>query len=161
MKQIDEKETSERSSVEEIDVNTSKLSSVLCYKWTEEVPLLLCSATEEYQPTTLCENFTKGCYWSPDGTCLLVISEDFKIRIYELPRELYSGFVTPDTDLPTLKAALSVREGGIVYDSCWFPLMNSWDPSTCCFATTSRESPVHLWDAFNGELRATYRAYNQ
>lgn len=27
--------------------------------------------------------------------------------------------------------------------------------------STSRESPIHLWDAFNGELRATYRAYNQ
>ncbi|XP_043269110.1 telomerase Cajal body protein 1 [Venturia canescens] len=26
---------------------------------------------------------------------------------------------------------------------------------------TSRESPLHLWDAFTGELRATYRPYNQ
>lgn len=131
-----------------------------CYEW-DEAPILLCSATEEYQPTPLCENFTKGCQWSPDGTCLLAASEDFRIRVYELPGELYSGKVSSEIILPPLKAALCVKEGGVVYDSCWFPMMNSWDPSTCCFASTSKESPVHLWDAFTGELRATYRAYNQ
>ncbi|XP_012257686.2 telomerase Cajal body protein 1 isoform X1 [Athalia rosae] len=131
-----------------------------CYEWVKK-PILLCSATEEYIPTPKCENFTKGCQWSPDGTCLLVPSEDFRIRVYELPRELYAGNISGEMNLPSLKSALSVKEGGIVYDSCWFPMMSSWDPSTCCFATTSKESPVHLWDAFTGELRATYRAYNQ
>ncbi|XP_076234119.1 telomerase Cajal body protein 1 homolog isoform X2 [Calliopsis andreniformis] len=58
-------------------------------------------------------------------------------------------------------ASLTIKEGGLIYDTCWYPFMNSWDPATCCFLSTSRESPIHLWDAFNGELRATYRAYNQ
>lgn len=26
--------------------------------------------------------------------------------------------------------------------------------------STSKDSPIHLWDAFTGELRCTYRAYN-
>ncbi|XP_039279741.1 telomerase Cajal body protein 1 isoform X2 [Nilaparvata lugens] len=29
-----------------------------------------------------------------------------------------------------------------------------------CFLTTASEEPVHLWDAFTGELRASYRSYN-
>ncbi|XP_012285618.1 telomerase Cajal body protein 1 [Orussus abietinus] len=123
-------------------------------------PTLLCSALEEYKPTDLCENFTKGCHWSPDGTCFLVPSEDFRIRIYDLPKELYNGNVSKDLSLSDLKPAVTVKEGGLVYDTCWFPYMSSWDPVTCCFLSTSRESPVHLWDAFTGNIRATYRAYN-
>lgn len=130
------------------------------YNWSD-TPKLLCVATEEYQPTDLYENFTKGCQWSPDGTCLLVPSEDFRLRIYELPRELYSGQIPLDFKETHFTPALTVKEGGLIYDTCWYPFMNSWDPATCCFLSTSRESPIHLWDAFTGELRATYRAYNQ
>ncbi|KAF3430159.1 hypothetical protein E2986_09221 [Frieseomelitta varia] len=130
------------------------------YNWNNS-PRLLCEATAEYEPTDLCENFTKGCQWSPDGTCLLVPSEDFRIRIYELPKELYSEKIPPELSSTKLSAALTIKEGGLIYDTCWYPFMNSWEPATCCFLSTSRESPIHLWDAFNGELRATYRAYNQ
>ena len=91
----------------------------------------------------------------------MVPSEDFRIRIYELPHELYSDKPPPIMKSSELKPALSVKEGGLVYSSCWYPYMNSWDPSTCCFLSTSQESPIHLWDAFTGGLRATYRAYNQ
>ncbi|KAG6797908.1 telomerase Cajal body protein 1 [Apis mellifera caucasica] len=124
-------------------------------------PRLLCEATEEYQSTESYENFTKGCQWSPDGTCLLVPSEDFRIRIYELPREFYSEKFPLNLSSKKFSAALTVKEGGLIYDTCWYPFMNSWEPATCCFLSTSRESPIHLWDAFNSELRATYRAYNQ
>lgn len=130
------------------------------YNWNNS-PRLLCEATAEYKPTDLCENFTKGCQWSPDGTCLLVPSEDFRIRIYELPKELYSEKIPSELSSTKFSAALAVKEGGLIYDTCWYPFMNSWEPATCCFLSTSRESPIHLWDAFNGELRATYRAYNQ
>lgn len=131
-----------------------------CYKW-DNSPKLLYETTKDYQPTELCENFTKGCQWSPDGTCLLVPSEDFKLRIYELPPDLYSQKIPSDTTPININAILTMKEGGLIYDTCWYPFMNSWEPATCCFLSTSRESPIHLWDAFNGELRATYRAYNQ
>ncbi|XP_020290432.1 telomerase Cajal body protein 1 [Pseudomyrmex gracilis] len=130
------------------------------YNWSK-APKLLYVVTKEYEPTNLCENFTKGCKWSPDGTCLLVPSEDFRLRIYELPRDMYSGHVPSDFTQTSLASALTVKEGGLIYDSCWYPFMNSWEPATCCFLSSSRESPVHLWDAFTGKLRATYRAYNQ
>jgi len=48
-----------------------------------------------------------------------------------------------------------------VYDYCWYPQMSSNNPSLCCFASTSRDHPVHLWDAFTGQIRCSYRTYDQ
>lgn len=142
------------------EVSTTEESYIpVSYEW-NKIPILLTSAIEEYIPNDYCENFTKGCHWSPDGTCLLVPCEDFRCRLYDLPRELYSG-KEPTTSLSSLKPALTIKDGGLIYDCCWYPLMNSWEPATCCFLSTSKETPVHLWDAFTGKLRATYRAYNQ
>lgn len=91
----------------------------------------------------------------------MVPSEDFKIRIFDLPKDLYSGKLPEDFSLSSYESSVQMKEGGMIYDTCWFPYMSSWDPSTCCFLSTSQGSPVHLWDAFTGQLRATYRAYNQ
>ncbi|KAF7047757.1 hypothetical protein CFC21_056640 [Triticum aestivum] len=57
-------------------------------------------------------------------------------------------------------ASLQVNEGEPVYDFCWYPYMSVSDPATCVFASTSRDHPIHLWDATTGELRCTYRAYD-
>lgn len=147
----------------ELEINNQTATKAQCsfYDW-NVTPKLLCTALEEYEPTKFSENFTKGCFWSPDGTCLLVPAEDFKIRIYEIPRQLYDKKpCLNDWTTIELTATLTIKEGGIIYDTCWFPFMNSWHPETCCFLSTSKESPVHLWDAYTGELRATYRPYNQ
>jgi telomerase Cajal body protein 1 len=42
----------------------------------------------------------------------------------------------------------------------WYPHMDSQNPSTCCFVGTSREQPVHLYDAYSGKVRATYSPYS-
>jgi len=39
--------------------------------------------------------------------------------------------------------------------------MKSVDPATCCFLTSCKDQPVHLRDGFTGQLRASYRSYNQ
>ncbi|XVF02492.1 hypothetical protein REPUB_Repub04eG0179800 [Reevesia pubescens] len=57
-------------------------------------------------------------------------------------------------------AELVVSEGESVYDFCWYPYMPGSDPVTCVFATTTRDHPIHLWDATSGLLRCTYRAYD-
>ena len=131
----------------------------LYYDWSK--PKLICSSVKEFAPTEKCENFTKGCHWSPDGTCIIVPSEDFRIRIFELPRELFNGTLPDDFSKPSFESSLRIKEGGTVYDTCWFPYMSAWEPSTCCFLSTSQGSPIHLWDSYTGQLRATYRAYNQ
>lgn len=60
---------------------------------------------------------------------------------------------TDRTQLEGLRPVLTVQEGEMVYDYCWFPGMNSYDPTTCCFLSTTRDHPLHLWDAFTGALR--------
>ncbi|XP_020242018.1 telomerase Cajal body protein 1 [Asparagus officinalis] len=53
-----------------------------------------------------------------------------------------------------------VTEAETVYDYCWYPYMSSSDPATCVFVSTTRDHPIHLWDAVTGQLRCTYRAYD-
>ena len=97
-------------------------------------------------------NFHKSAKWSPDGTCLLTTSEDCIARLLELPMAL-------DTPI-TMRCAVRANEGETIYDSCWYPSMDSTKPETCLFATCARGHPVHLWDAFTGRLAASYTALN-
>ncbi|KAK7804735.1 hypothetical protein U0070_023001 [Myodes glareolus] len=55
---------------------------------------------------------------------------------------------------------LRMVEGDTIYDYCWYSLMSSAQPETSYVASSSRENPIHIWDAFTGELRASFRAYN-
>uniref|UniRef100_A0A8C9TIT2 Telomerase Cajal body protein 1 n=1 Tax=Scleropages formosus TaxID=113540 RepID=A0A8C9TIT2_SCLFO len=94
---------------------------------------------------------------APDGSCILSNSADNVLRLYNLPPEFYSN----DWDLLTeMSPVLRMPEGDTIYDYCWFPKMSSLDPDTCFIASSSRDNPVHLWDAFYGDLRATFRPYN-
>lgn len=47
---------------------------------------------------------------------------------------------------------LAVQEGETVYDFDWYPMMHVTSPGSCLFVTTTRERPVHLWDAFTGKV---------
>lgn len=103
------------------------------------------------------ENYLKGCKWAPDGSCLLTNSADNVLRVYNLPPELYSSSWEL---IPEMSPVLRMAEGDTIYDYCWFPHMNSLDPDTCFLASSSRDNPVHVWDAFYGEVRASFRPYN-
>ncbi len=64
----------------------------------------------------------------------------------------------PDGSTPVdFPPCLTMQEGEIVYDYTWFPLMDSTRPDLCCFAVTAQYQPIHLYDAFDGHLRASYR----
>ncbi|XP_048221852.1 telomerase Cajal body protein 1 isoform X2 [Perognathus longimembris pacificus] len=85
------------------------------------------------------ENFLKGCKWAPDGSCILTSSADNVLRIYNLPPELYH------------------EEKQVEYAEMYQDLSVHVSLSV---ASSSRENPIHIWDAFTGELRASFRAYN-
>lgn len=104
------------------------------------------------------ENFLKGCKWAPDGSCILTNSADNVLRIYNLPPELYSE--GEQTEYAEMVPVLRMVEGDTIYDYCWYSLMSSSQPDTSYVASSSRENPIHIWDAFTGELRASFRAYN-
>ena len=120
-------------------------------------------------------NTVKGCKWSPDGLCLLTASEEDKqLRLFELPGELQSeatlgaaaaavaerGAAANGAASAEIESTLTVREGDSIYDFAWFPGMDSAEPATCCFLSSSREHPLHLWDAYTGQCRASYSARN-
>lgn len=78
------------------------------------------------------QHYLRGCKWSPDGTCLLTIVRGAGMHVMELPVDLYNGdsLLTSRPIVP-LVPAVSVPEGGLVYDYCWYPGMNSSNPATC------------------------------
>ena len=51
------------------------------------------------------------CDRAPDGTCLLASSADCKLRLFNLPTELYSGPV--ETQLPDMVRPLSVTSSSV------------------------------------------------
>ena len=103
-------------------------------------------------------NYGRGCMFSPDGLCILSYSEDNKIRLFEPPQESSSA-PKNDTDEQesSWDAVVTIPISGPIYDVNWYPLTDSNDPDTCCIAVTSQYQPVHLYDAYDGHLRATYR----
>lgn len=118
-------------------------------------PQMLTGSWAEY--THSAENYLRGCKWAPDGSCIVSNSADNVLRVYNLPAELYSS----QWDLLSeMSPVLKMAEGDTIYDYCWFPKMTSTDPDTCFIASSSRDNPVHIWDAFYGDLRASFRPYN-
>lgn len=106
-------------------------------------------------------NFFKGVMFSPDGTCILSASEDASLHVYEVPAEATPPLETSgDEQASVWQPCLKYSGGETVYDMAWYPGMTSLEPATCCFTTTSRDHPIHLWCAYTGVLRATYRAYD-
>ncbi|XP_038135044.1 telomerase Cajal body protein 1 [Cyprinodon tularosa] len=118
-------------------------------------PSMLTGSWTEY--SSFPENYLKGCKWAPDGSCILTNSADNILRVYNLPPEIYS--YSWDS-IPEMSPVLRMAEGDTVYDYCWFPKMTSLEPDTCFLASSSRDNPVHVWDAFCGKVRASFRPYN-
>lgn len=110
-------------------------------------------------------NFTKGCKWSPDGSCLLVGSDDKKMRLFNLPTPVACGDIQDERwymqeSITHSQPAVTIAEGELIYDYTWYPAMRSDDPQSCCFAVTCRDLPVHLWDAWNGNLICSYQPFD-
>ncbi|XP_067014446.2 telomerase Cajal body protein 1 [Anabrus simplex] len=129
------------------------------YEFEGHIQMITGSWTDFQKSSDEC--FTKGCKWAPDGTCILTNSDDNILRVFDLPRELHCQETwTLGRTLPEMTPALKIRAGGQIYDYCWYPLMSSDDPLSCCLVSTSQHSPIHLWDAYTGAIRCTYRPYN-
>lgn len=78
------------------------------------------------------QRFLKGCLWSPDGTCILTVANGNGMHVFELPSDLYSvDSIAKDRPLDILQSAVHIKEGGSVYDYCWYPFMNSSNPTSC------------------------------
>ncbi|KAL1498038.1 hypothetical protein ABEB36_008898 [Hypothenemus hampei] len=107
------------------------------------------------------QHYLKNCKWSPDGTCLLTVIRGGGMNVFEMPSDLYAAeSILQSRVINPLTPAVSVPETGLIYDYMWYPGMNSSNPATCCWLSSGHEGPIHLWDAFTGDLRCSYRGYN-
>lgn len=62
---------------------------------------------------------------------------------------------------PHLLPVLRASPGDSLYDFCWNPAMHSSSAGSSWFLTTSRATPIHMWDAFaNQTIRASYSGYD-
>ncbi|KAG2410095.1 LEC14B protein [Vigna angularis] len=104
-------------------------------------------------------NFHKAVKWSPDGSCFLTSSDDNTLRLFAPPGTESDASVAASDD-DSFAANVVMHEGESIHDFCWYPYMSSSDLVTNVFATTTRDHPIHLWDATSGQLRCTYRAYD-
>ena len=103
-------------------------------------------------------NYLFGCRWSPDATCVLACSSESSMHVFEADR--WSMFPSCSASAPDAgAAAVTCRAAETVFDYCWFPRMSSALPDSCCFATTSRDQPLQLWDAYTGGRFASYAGY--
>ncbi|XP_018648087.1 hypothetical protein Smp_140830 [Schistosoma mansoni] len=133
--------------------------------WMYSSPKVIAYADSEFQLSgklPLLNNYLRGCSWSPDGSCILTNSHDNILRLFNLPSSVLENNSSElsYSEPEEMKSVLVMREKELIYDYCWYPLMCSVDPISCCLASSSRRNPIRLWDAFTGVIRATYIPIN-
>jgi hypothetical protein len=106
------------------------------------------------------DSITTPCQFSPDGSCVLTSTSDNLLRLYNTPQAAYSPETDHNEPPQAWNSVLNISTGDSIRSYSWFPKMNSFDPSSCAFLATVKEQPVHLYDAYDGSIRATYRPYN-
>ncbi|XP_065178596.1 telomerase Cajal body protein 1-like [Sycon ciliatum] len=156
--ETDHEEEAAAESVADVDSDPGDARPAIQYD-VKSSPRLLGQAKAEFACTA--DNFLRGCEWAPDGSCVLTCSNDNSLRVFNLPPSVYqSGPAETAGEVTEMESVLSAREGELIYDYCWYPKMNSSDPVSCFFLSSCRDHPVHLWDAYTGQLRCSYRPYN-
>lgn len=109
-------------------------------------------------------NFWRHCAWSPDGTCVLAAQDDNVLQVLAAPQlrsDIKAAPASVEASISQLHAATAVPQTESLYACDWYPAFCAQDAQTACFAASCRGQPVHLWDAFMGTLRSTYRTYDQ
>ena len=119
------------------------------------------------------DNFIKTNIIAPDGTHCSTISENNRIQLLKINDNLindnkyYKKNVDDDTynnmnidNKIIINEINNINVGESVFDLNWFPYANIIDPLTYCYVTTSRDHPIHLWDALTGKIRCSYIGYN-
>ncbi|XP_015363453.1 PREDICTED: telomerase Cajal body protein 1 [Diuraphis noxia] len=116
---------------------------------------LICSCSDDFLVNDKeFQQCLKGCKWSTDGLSILTNSEDRRLRIFNIE--------TDETDQckKHLHRINEIKEGGTIYDYVWYPNTMQNNDNLKLILSTSSRSPIHLWNAVDGQLEATYRVYD-
>lgn len=116
------------------------------------------------------DDFFKNLKFSPDGSIILTSSESDYLGLWSIDNSIHSkcsyyadhNRETYSTDMRSdIYLDLAINNGDSIYDFAWYPYMAANNSATCCFITTSRDHPIHLWDSVSGCIRASYRGFNR
>jgi WD40 repeat protein len=143
-----------------IAANTASSTTILYMALLAEKGIVSLDQRKLCSPKSL--DFIKSHILSPDGNILLAASESNFLTSWSLNPEVtrshqyYNPIVGADrTELNYLNLNRVFNIGESVYDLSWYPFMSEVSPESCCFLTTSRDHPIHLWD-----LNTGYRPLN-
>ncbi|XP_025419867.1 telomerase Cajal body protein 1 isoform X3 [Sipha flava] len=116
---------------------------------------LLCSCSDDFLVDDKdFQQCLKGCKWSPDGLSILTNSEDRKLRIFNIETDEIK-------QCTKINKVNQIKEGGTIYDYVWYPkTVMTENENVNLILSTSNRSPIHLWNAKDGHLEATYRVYD-
>lgn len=120
--------------------------------WEHAPELRACAWSEYAQRESGLYNFVKEVHVAPDGLCVLTNSEDNVLRVFEAPQQQQQQQQASSDPPRELHAVLRCPEGETVHSCAWYPFMTSANPTSCVFASTSRDQPVHMWDAYTGKV---------
>ncbi|KAL4098819.1 hypothetical protein QTP88_023347 [Uroleucon formosanum] len=116
---------------------------------------LICSCSDDFiVKDKEFQQCLKGCKWSTDGLSILTNSEDRKLRIFNIETHEI------DQCKKQLRRVNEIKEGGTIYDYIWYPNTVQNSDNVKLILSTSSRSPIHLWNALDGQLEATYRVYD-
>ncbi|XP_065644497.1 uncharacterized protein LOC100205627 isoform X11 [Hydra vulgaris] len=132
----------------------SSYENFISYNFKKELTQVACSKNEFGSSQ---DNFLRGSSWSPDGQLILTNSNDNLLRVFKLPDDIMEH----NLNHIDMKPIVRIIGGETVYSTDWYPFMNFANPHSCLFLGSSRDHPVHLWDAVTGEVRCSYRAFDQ
>ena len=118
------------------------------------------------------DDFPKNIQLSRDGSFLLAAYELPRIEVFAVHSAALEKFKyyqpsvsssssssSPKPDSSLMTTVTGFYPGDNVYDIDWYPFVNSQDPTSQCFVTSSRDKPVQLF-GLNDGLRCNYCIVN-
>ena len=128
------------------------------------------STWDQCRPSTD-SGFVKSLQFSPDGLCTISATENNDAVICSLSEDCvrnlsYYGSANNslDNNVSHSRIEATIPIGEAIYDLKWYPGMQSSNPDSKCFISTSRDHPITLWDAGSdigsASARCTYRGYD-
>lgn len=93
-----------------------------------------------------------GVKYSPCHTKALVCSNNSKIYTFD---------VNSDNVIKKEPTCIVTEPEGSLYDFAWYPFVKPSVKESFIFLSTGSGIPIHLWDANNGCLKASYCGVNK
>ncbi|CAE6421920.1 unnamed protein product [Rhizoctonia solani] len=93
-------------------------------------------------------NFFRNVQWCMDGSSLLGVTEHASLEVFKL---------NGDENGIDVKHHISLPQPAPILSTAWFPTASISEPASYCFVAAIRDTPIKLFDASDGRMRASYR----